>query len=249
MDAKENIPTRITNANAALPSEEVQGQVVQVQGKQTTLRLPVRSTDAYNQMIPSLLADEIHTPESKDKLTLQRSGPNAGEKLVLDRMMSPMVSAILNELTETASSIMAEDNAGLALLDSQIEEARNLKPSYKKGVLPRLRLGINFSDPDHPVSRISAHTVDNLNQAQIENRSEVRHADEYLGYGCEEAEKRDMNSASTDTMEDSTPPVREGSDEKSHRGSDPYERTNTDLKHHTNALRHLDFTSEVRNSN
>lgn len=140
--------------NASLEGEGFEH--AQVQAKSTRASSPF--TDSYNSLASSQLDEfevDIHTPEMKERTPTEkfedRSASHDEKEIAMTsnclpsgHMMSPIVSAILDELAETASSILAEDDAGLALLDSQIESCI-LKPELKN--LPRLRLGC-FNCPE-----------------------------------------------------------------------------------------------------
>jgi hypothetical protein len=259
------MPARMTNMNGALPNEEF-GHV-EVQAK-AILRAPVSFADAHNSPTPSQQLDhkfgvEIRTAESKDQYFAEnladRSGPLTGEEaskltnsMISRHIMSPVVTAILDELTETASSILAEDDAGLALLDSQIEEACNLKSDFQHVVLPRLRMG-GFSSSDSPSksgyaagaynSKQSFSCTTNQPNKKSPSSPDVWNASGYVEH-CDEVETRDLNLAATDTTGDFAPSF-EGSGHNPLRGSDSHEQEAM-LKHHYNALAHLDFSPEVR---
>lgn len=257
------MPARTTNANGVLPNEEF-GHV-QVQSK-AILRVPVPFADVYNSPTPSQQHDKfgvgINTPELRDQCfeenLVDRSGPVVGNEAIVSNsmisrhIMSPMVSAILDELTETASSILAEDDAGLALLDSQIEETCNFSPSFKHVDLPRLRVG-SFNSSDSPSNSVYAAGVGNLKQSYLSTTMQVNEkcpsglsvlnaieSEE----GCVAVETRGMNLAAKDTTGDFAPSF-EGSNDNQLRGTESHEQVNI-LKHHYNALAHLDFTPEVR---
>ncbi|KAG0630784.1 hypothetical protein M758_1G203300 [Ceratodon purpureus] len=253
LNAKENTPARMMKINRALPVEEF-GQV-QVQAKSILL------TPTPSQQLDHKFGVDIHTAESKDEYFeenhVDRSSPHAGKEAsrvpistISRHIMSPMVSAILDELTETASNILAEDDAGLAQLDSQIEEACNLKSDFKNVVLPRLRLG-NVSSSDSLSKSSYAAGASNSKQnfscttSQSNEMSpsslDVRNASGCVNR-CVEVETRDVNLVATDTTGDFAP-IFEGSDNNPLRGSDSHEQV-AHLKHHYNALAHLDFSPE-----
>ena len=255
MNAKENVPARMTNMNGALPSGEF-GHV-QVQAK-AILQVSVPSTDAYNVPTPSMQSDKfggIQTPQSKDQYFADRSGKEASisNPVISRHTMSPMVSAILDELTETASSILAEDHAGLAVLNSQIEEACSLKPNFRHAVLPRLRLGCSGSSNSPSKSGYaggagnSKQSFSSTTMAQLFEKCpsapDVRNSS-----GCVEpsveVEARDVNLAVIDTTGDFAPGFAR-CDDNPLRGIVSYEQVTTS-NHKHNAIAHLDFTPEVR---
>lgn len=162
MDAKENVPSHSTGVNGILSQQEVLG-LVQGHIKYVRPRAPVTSTvytpvlcsqlDRYGMEHP-MTGEE--TKPLKEKVTevldtkATRDASAVSNNEAASRLMTPLVSEILYELTETATNIIAEDDASLAQLDSKYEETCRMRPSFGNGVeviLPRLRLG-SFNNMD-----------------------------------------------------------------------------------------------------
>lgn len=260
MDAKENVPSHSTGVNGILSQQEVLG-LVQGHIKYVRPRAPVTST-AYTPVLCSQLdrygmehpmTDE-ETKPLKDKGTevptskATRDASAASNNEAVSRLMTPLVSEILYELTETATSIIAEDDAGLAQLDSKYEEAYRMRPSFGNGVeviLPRLRLGsFNNTDaiPHSEYSTIggrasSINSQDGLMSKQsVDSRSEPANMNRNGLLNVERSTVTTMNNS------EGLVSGIQGNDEKSLGFVTPSHGEVNTHTHHYNSLAHLNIS-------